>query len=649
MVTTIFSRSQFNAQDFNELLNTIDKAALLIDKRGYNIFAANSQAIELSSYTRSELASINAKDFFGIVTKEDIIELNFEEIPVIFTKIITRYNQHIPISAQATSLGPDSPWVLIIFEKNEVVARRQFEQYSLEKLLASPKIITKALLNDDPNVSLTFALEAANNFFPESELAIYVGKPKLPGLQKIVFQGDDNTFPNEISHPDLNHFLKSSQWIKGQRSVITLLHQRARAAGLKYFISVPIKEGQAWIGTVIVGGRQDKVPENILKRLNILAPIVSVIIQNNITRTILRSDLAKSLNELSVWQAVGENTKDGIITVAHNLTIKSINPASELILGYASSEIMGQSVENILVGTDRLIPAISKAFEGVSTPNLGAINLHRRDGSAFPANVSVYPISKDGKVNSILLLLRDKSEREQARLRTLQLEQQALLGEVTSVFAHEVRNPINNISMGLQLIEQSLPSDGPNQERVTRMQEDCQRLTSLMESVLTFSRTGTYKFNAIRVEKLIDRLLTRWRPRLKRVNIAYHAQTPDNLPSVWGDQRSLEQVFTNIISNAVNAMKENGGTLAIRLTPKSPRPGKSVVQIDISDTGPGIPEDYQQRIFDPFFTTNPGGTGLGLAITKQIITAHRGSITLTSFPGGTVFHIQLPTKLETEV
>jgi len=648
MVSNIFSRPQFNAQDFSKLLNAMDKPALLIEKHDHSIIAANRQAIELASYTQSELESLDARDLFGINKEKDRL-YDFVDESYDITNIITRYNQRVSISAHAESLGTDSPWILVLFETEETIAQRQFEHDRREKILSYPKQISKALISDDPNISLSLALDAVHDYFPDGELAIYIGNARHPGLQKIVYQGKDSTFPAEIFPPDLNHFLKSFQWIKGQRSVLTLLHQRARAEGLKYFASVPINEEQSWIGIVIAGGRQDTLPENIQLRLNILASIVSVIIQNTISRTNLRNALAKSLQELSVWQAARESIKDGIITVAPDLTIESINPAAELTLGYASAEIVGHSIENILVGTDRLVPAISKAFEGVSTHNLGSINLHRRDGSAFPAHVAVYPITKNDIVISILLLLQDKSEREQARLRTLQLEQQAILGEVTSIFAHEVRNPINNISMGLQLIEQTFSAESPNLERVTRMQEDCQRLTDLMESVLAFSRTGTYSFNAIHVDQLIDRLLTRWRPRLKRVNITYHAQTPENLPPVWGDQRSLEQIITNIISNAVTAMKDSGGTLAIRLTPKTPRPGKSVVQIDISDTGPGIPEDMQQRIFDPFFTTNPGGTGLGLAITKQIVTAHRGSITLTSFPGGTVFHIQLPTKPEPEV
>ena len=243
----------------------------------------------------------------------------------------------------------------------------------------------------------------------------------------------------------------------------------------------------------------------------------------------------------------------------------------------------------------------------------------------------------------------DISEHEQANIRTQQLEQRALLGEVTAVFAHEVRNPINNISTGLQLMALNTPQDdAENSELIERLQRDCNRLTDLMESILTFSRTGNYKFMPLNLQNVVERLLTRWRPRLARLQIQHHVQVAPDAPSILGDQRALEQVFTNLISNAVRAMGEKGGMLAVRIAPHLTPGKKLMAQIDISDTGPGIPEEIRERLFDPFFTTDPKGTGLGLSITKQIITAHKGSIYSTSFPGGTVFHIQIPALETTE-
>jgi signal transduction histidine kinase len=101
-------------------------------------------------------------------------------------------------------------------------------------------------------------------------------------------------------------------------------------------------------------------------------------------------------------------------------------------------------------------------------------------------------------------------------------------------------------------------------------------------------------------------------------------------------------VWNNLISNAIQAMDDTGGTLTLKVSPATAPDGGRRVEVSVTDTGPGIPEDVRERIFEPFFTTKRTGTGLGLAITKQIITSHKGSIVVSSIPGGTVFQVQLP-------
>ena len=113
-------------------------------------------------------------------------------------------------------------------------------------------------------------------------------------------------------------------------------------------------------------------------------------------------------------------------------------------------------------------------------------------------------------------------------------------------------------------------------------------------------------------------------------------------PVVIGDMRSLEQVFVNLVSNAVQAMEKTGGTLTIKAHEISERESHPMIEITVSDSGPGIPDDVRDHIFEPFMTTNQNGTGLGLAISKRIVVAHKGNIFVESFTGGTIFHVLLP-------
>jgi signal transduction histidine kinase len=117
---------------------------------------------------------------------------------------------------------------------------------------------------------------------------------------------------------------------------------------------------------------------------------------------------------------------------------------------------------------------------------------------------------------------------------------------------------------------------------------------------------------------------------------------------VAGDARALEQVFTNLIGNAVEAMSKTGGNLAIRMEPIFAIPNRPQVLVTVSDDGPGIPDDIRERIFEPFVTTKIQGTGLGLAITKRIVTAHHGGIQVNTFPGGTMFEVTLLAYQEEE-
>jgi signal transduction histidine kinase len=234
------------------------------------------------------------------------------------------------------------------------------------------------------------------------------------------------------------------------------------------------------------------------------------------------------------------------------------------------------------------------------------------------------------------------SEKEQIQVQAQQLEQRALLGEVTAIFAHEVRNPINNISTGLQLMGYNLPEDDPNQEIIARLQSDCDRLGELMKSVLAFSRPTEYEMEPVAIEPLLTRLLDRQRSRTITPNIQTHMQIEPGTPPVRGNARALEQVFANLITNAAQAMSDSGGSIAVKARQIVAGEERRYIQIDVADNGPGIPKELQERIFQPFFTTKPNGTGLGLAITKRIITAHKGNIQVSSFPGGTVFHVQLP-------
>ena len=347
-------------------------------------------------------------------------------------------------------------------------------------------------------------------------LAIYVGNGQKPSASKVAYQGDANIFPSEIFSSDLNQFLKPTFWIRGQRSITTFLHQGARSAGFSYISTYPIGDVGALVGILVAGGYQDPPPDNCLPTLKILSGFLSNVINKSTLIANLRKTVQENNQTISILESAKNVISDGIAVISPSLRIIEINQAAEIILGYACREVQDLDVNEIFIGTDRLVPAVQLGLQGMTTPNLGDVHLHRRDGTEFPAEISTVPIQHNNSTLGVFIILRDKSESEQIRIHTHQLEQRALLGEVTAVFAHEVRNPINNISTGLQLMSEDFGNDDSNQELIKRMLHDCNRLTNLMESVLTFSRSGSYVFIPILISDLLVRLIKLWTPRMNR-------------------------------------------------------------------------------------------------------------------------------------
>jgi PAS domain S-box-containing protein len=322
------------------------------------------------------------------------------------------------------------------------------------------------------------------------------------------------------------------------------------------------------------------------------------------------------------------------------LHVVHANPRAAEMLGYREEELHGAPIQDILVGPEDFLATLLDASGHEREAERSRLTLHRRDGTPFPVHLRVRPLPA-GAASRLLLVLSDMSERQAIENQTEILAQRALLGEVSAIFAHEVRNPINNISTGIQYVAGRLGKDHPLADSLERVRRECLRLDQLMTDVLFFARPLELRMEPIDLADMLGRLLARWQPRLQQARVAVHTAFDPATPRCEADPRTLEQVIVNIITNAVQAMGE-GGTLSLTLAPAQGPQGR-VVELRLADTGPGIPPEVLDRIFDPFFTTKKDGTGLGLAISRRILAAHKGGIQVESYAdAGTVFTIRLP-------
>jgi signal transduction histidine kinase len=221
----------------------------------------------------------------------------------------------------------------------------------------------------------------------------------------------------------------------------------------------------------------------------------------------------------------------------------------------------------------------------------------------------------------------------------LQTEKLTSLGLLAAGVAHEVNTPLAVISNYIQMLAKQIPAEDAKQLTIDKIVRQTFRASEIVNNLLNFSRTGGAEFREVDLNALLDETLLLVQHPMKTAKVTTLRNYGADLPLVVGSPNRLQQVFLNFFLNARDAMP-NGGMLEVRTS----APNGSV-EVEITDTGMGIPAENLHRIFDPFFTTKSSGrgTGLGLSVSYGIIKEHAGKIDVRSTPGkGTSFRLEFP-------
>jgi signal transduction histidine kinase len=225
------------------------------------------------------------------------------------------------------------------------------------------------------------------------------------------------------------------------------------------------------------------------------------------------------------------------------------------------------------------------------------------------------------------------------RARLAQAEKLAALGQLAAAIAHEARNALAVIRSSAQSVAEGLPGEADSATR--RASEfivaEIDRLSNVITSLLSFARPPRLTPRPVAVSALFDQAEMLVAPELEAKRLRLVRRLGERMPAVKADSDLLVQVLLDLLSNAAAAAPP-GGELALEA-----RAVGDSVEIDVEDSGPGVPDELRARIFEPFFTTREKGTGLGLAIAKQIVEAHAGRIDVAERSGGGArFRISLP-------
>jgi len=222
----------------------------------------------------------------------------------------------------------------------------------------------------------------------------------------------------------------------------------------------------------------------------------------------------------------------------------------------------------------------------------------------------------------------------------------ASLGTLTAGLAHEIRNPLVAIKTLTQLLSERLDDEEFRTQFLKIASGEVDRISSLVTELLNFARPSDPKLELEDINTILDGMILLVSTETKKKRIEVIKNYSSDFPPVQIDREQIKQVFLNILINAIEATPENGKIFIKTLTFTKPG-GEPYVQIEFTDTGSGISEEYLEDIFNPFFTTKTTGSGLGLSISNQIIQDHKGYINVESqLHKGTSFFINLPVNQE---
>lgn len=350
------------------------------------------------------------------------------------------------------------------------------------------------------------------------------------------------------------------------------------------------------------------------------------------------------------FNSIIQGSFDGIIVVDTTGRTLIFNEGAQRILGYKPEEVIGrrEAFRMILdgfVARDNMRKMRSNRYGPGKLGNT-RISLRAKSGELIPVDISASTIRHGGEEIASVGIFSDQREHvkisqqlEEARLQVLQSEKIASLGRLAAGVAHEINNPLAGILIYAEILMGELQQEPQLRQDLQEIIDQAMRCKQIVIRLLEFSRQPIGHMNNIEINTLLDRSIALLGNLYQ--NIDFHLCCQPDLPPVTGDAGQIQQVFTNLITNAAYAMN-NKGRLVIS---SSFDQDTDQVVLSFVDTGPGIPAEIANKIFEPFFTTKclGEGTGLGLSVAYGIIKQHGGEIEAGNMPeGGAIFTVRLP-------
>jgi len=344
-----------------------------------------------------------------------------------------------------------------------------------------------------------------------------------------------------------------------------------------------------------------------------------------------------------------------ILVISKDDRVIYANSAAEQLFAISHTGFDHSVILDLLPKDSPVLPLIDQVRGGMSAVTEHGLTLDTPKTGQRLVNVQASPMfenSQDKLGSAVVLSFQERSIADQIANRLTHRDAARSMSAMSSMLAHEVKNPLSGIRGAAQLLEQGA-NDG-DRELTRLIQDEADRIKDLIERMEVFSDNAPIKMGALNIHKVLDRV-----HKIAKHGFAKHVhfveQYDPSLPFVLGDRDQLIQVFLNLVKNAAESVPKKGGEIILKTAyqhgvrfamPGSQSRVHLPLSITVQDNGPGIPEDMFEHIFDPFVTTKSNGSGLGLAMVAKIVGDLGGVIDFKSIPSQTQFRVLLPMTKE---
>lgn len=345
----------------------------------------------------------------------------------------------------------------------------------------------------------------------------------------------------------------------------------------------------------------------------------------------------------SFFRNVVQGMRCGIITVDRFGRVILANELARQILQIDRKEVELLPVSDVLAHHPRLAEVLVESLSMSHLPNRAEMEIRSREDDGRTIGFTISTIPGESSPEGVALFFKDLTQVEQREERERLRDRLAALGEMAASLAHEIRNPLASIEVTATLLRRRIAGREEDLRLVDKIAAEVSRLNRLVTQSLEYARVLCPDTLLQSVVPLVERALDEALSRFPNHKLHLSRNFDPSTPPVPVDANLIQQVFVNLIVNAIEAMHGNG-TLSIEIRPVGRLGGPPRgVEVAVLDSGPGISDEVRDKIFSPFITTKKTGSGIGLAVARKIVECHHGLIDVETKAGvGTTFRVRLP-------